>query len=1127
MRKTLKIAALAMLTGGFLLLGASSLQAAGTPSAEPAQQDQVCRGVVLDTQGLGVIGASVLIKGQPVALGTVTDFDGNFVQVNAKKGDVLVISCIGYATQEVVFDGEPIRVVLADDNEMLQETVVTAYGGRQLRSKVTNSIATVKEDVITSGMHTNAAQALAGAVSGLRVQQTSGNPGANPTIVLRGGTTMAGDGSPLVIVDGAQRSLADLNPNDIESLEVLKDAGATAIYGARAANGVILITTKRGKSGHSAIGVRVKFSANFEQHPYEFLNSEDYLWYMRMAYKRSSEYITLSDGSKTGPANIGTLTGTQPYGTGNLYWDTDGSVLDGRVNSRALWGVFDNADGQYSSLLSNSNWASMKDPVTGHELVFWNGAAVPDINVKSPAFSQDYGLDFQGGNEKGSYYASLGYNHSEGNALDNDYNRLSFALNGDYKIRNWLTSSSSFNFAHTTWTPIKNGNSEAYYFNRSWSVPPTFRVTNADGEWNPSPRNSIQDGHVAISNPQRTYDYNTDKFNMNQSFTVTFAPWLNFKASASWYYEDTKQEYFLKDYLVGANRMYNSRESYDYYNRNLNETYTGIFNFNKSFNNLHTVSAMLGTEFLNQTTKGFDAYGRGADTDEFQDLALTEVGDTRDIDSWHSQNRILSFFGKVDYDYDAKYLLSVVARYDGYSRLAKQSRWGFFPGVSAGWVFSKEDFMQNLSDVISFAKLRMSYGANGSLDAIGNYQVFGAYGNTTKYLGSNSILFSTLPSPALLWEKSWTFETGLDISFFENSLNANVTYYNRHTSNKIANITIPSHTGTGTILSNNGEIQNQGVEFELGWRAVKTRDWNVTFNLNGAYNRNKIIKLPDNGLENNRQNAQQVYDPATGSLIWVGGYQEGQTPGDIYGPLAEGIYGSYGEIPGNLIDKTSGNNGSNGKWLYGPAAWDQLSDAEKRNSFPIQPGDVKWKDVNGDGVIDNYDLVKLGNAMPKWTGGFTANIAWKGLSLLGRFDYALDYKVIDNVTPWIMGNMQGTFNTISLVKDSYDIENNVAGKWPTYVWADQLGKRNYARTNNSLFVYEGSYLAFREVQLAYDLPQSLIGRIGIEKLQFYVSGQNLGYLTKAGLLGTPEYGANSWGSYRLPRTIIFGLNLTF
>ncbi len=1126
MKRFLKMTALALLTGGLLLAG-GKLYAAESAVTADAQQDQVCRGVVLDTQGLGVIGASVLIKGQPVALGTVTDFDGNFVQTNAKKGDVLVISCIGYVTQEVVFDGQAIRIVLAEDNEMLQETVVTAYGGRQLRTKVTNSISSVKEETLSSGMHTNPAQALSGAVAGLRVSQTSGDPGATPSIVLRGGTSLNGTGSPLIIIDGAQRSsLGDINPNDIESMEVLKDAGATAIYGARAANGVILVTTKRGKEGHSAINVRAKLSANYFWTPYEFLPSDEYLYYMRISYQRGTEVAKLSDGSWRGFANMSSLTGVQPYGTGNQYWDADGNILDGRVNSRALWGVFDNASGQYSSLLSDSaRWGKMVDPVTGHELVFWQGETVSDINFKSPALSQDYGIDFQGGNDKGSYYASIGYNHSEGNALDNDYNRLSFVFNGDYKIRNWLHSSSSFNFAHTTWTPIKNGNSHRNYFARALSLPPTFRVYNADGEYNPSPRGNIQDAAVGLSNPYRTYDYNTDKFNMTQAFTIFFTPWLNFKATASWYYEDTKQEYFMKDYLRGPNNWYRSRESYDYYNRNLNQNYTGIFNFNKTFG-AHTVTAMLGTEFLDQGRKGFDAYGYNAPTDEFQDLAYA-AKDTRDIDSWHSDNRVLSFFSKIDYDYDAKYLLSLVARYDGYSRLAKQNRWGFFPGVSAGWVFSKEDFMAGARDVISFAKLRVSYGANGNLDnVIGIYDVQGAYGSQTEYNGQKTILLSTLPVPALRWEKSWTFETGLDISFFENKLNTNFTFYNRHTSDKIANITVPSHTGVTGITSNNGEIRNRGVEFEINWRAVNTKDWKVNLALNGAYNRNKILKLPYNGLENNRQSAFQCYDPVTGEKIWVGGYQEGQEPGDLYGFVAEGIYRDYSEIPGELVDQSTAGWASSSIWLYGPAAWDRLSDAEKKGALPVQPGDVKWKDVNGDGIIDNYDRVKLGNSVPKWTGGFVANAAWKGLALTARFDYALGLTVFDGVTPWFMGNMQGTFNTIVQTRQSFNPETK-EGIYPTYYWADQLGKRNYYHDNTSMFVYNASYVAIRDITLSYDLPKSLVGRVGIERFNVFVTGQNLGYITQAKLLCSPEYGADNWGAYSLPRTLIFGTNITF
>ena len=364
------------------------------------------------------------------------------------------------------------------------------------------------------------------------------------------------------------------------------------------------------------------------------------------------------------------------------------------------------------------------------------------------------------------------------------------------------------------------------------------------------------------------------------------------------------------------------------------------------------------------------------------------------------------------------------------------------------------------------------------------------------------------------------------MSFFQNRLNTNLTYYNRHTADKIAQVTVPTHTGVSGILSNNGEVQNQGIEFEISARLVNTRDWKVNLGLNGAYNRNKIIKLPFNGLENNRQNAFQCYDPNTGDLIWVGGYQEGQTPGDLYGFVAEGIYRSYDEIPDYLVDESTAGWASSSIHLYGPKAWDALSDAEKKAGLPIQPGDTKWKDVNGDGKIDNYDRVKLGNTVPKWTGGFNANASWKGLTLSGRFDYALGHKVFDGVTPWFMGNMQGTFNTLVQTRDSYNPETG-EGIYPMYYWADQLGKRNYYHDNTSMFVYDASYLAIREITLGYDLPKKLTDAIHMQRVNVFVSGQNLGYITKAKLLCSPEYGADNWGAYSLPRTVIFGVNLTF
>lgn len=1091
-------------------------------------------GVVTDSSGEPLIGVNVLEDG--TTNGTVTDIDGNY-SINIGAGHTLTFRFVGYAPQTLNPQGKSkLDVQMQEDSEILDDVIVMAYGGKSNRAKLTNSVSKVDDKTLSSGIHSNPAQALSGAVAGLRVQQTSGDPGATPTVVLRGGTSLNGSGSPLVIVDGAERSMADINPQDIESMQVMKDAGATAIYGARAANGVILINTKRGKEGHSAINVRAKYGLNYYRDNYEYLDARDYLYYMRTAYYRGSHVAQLSDGSWMGPANYSTVNGTQPYGTGNIYRNSDGSIANGNKVNAANWSTmkYDPSNSDHQALLQKG-WQVMDDPLAtldpanyaGQQLIFKN-FQLRDYNINTPAVSQDYMVDMTGGNDKGSYYSSLGFNDSEGNATGNWYRRFTFTFNGDYKIRKWLTSSSSFNFANATWYGMTPTQSAANYFSRTMTVPPTFRGKNEDGDWLIGVRGT-GDANVLAYMDAYTQDNNTSKFTMSQAFNINFMPGLDLKISGSWYYYDDKEESFTKDHQKGVNSFYTTRNSSNYYSNMLNQTYNAVLTFNKLFCDVHNVNAMVGTEYYDSKTKGFSASGSGAPTDDFQDLSYTSTAEgKRSIDSWHNQNRILSFFGKFDYDFDGKYILSAVLRGDGFSRLAKDNRWGWFPGVSAGWLFNKEAFAQDWSDILSFGKARISYGANGNLDTnyIGNYTVQGAYGTTTNYNGSTANLLSTLPNPGLLWEKSNTFEVGVDLGFLQNRYNFNISYYNRHTTDKIASITLPSHSGTSSFLSNNGELQNQGIELEFKADIIKTKDLLWTVNLNAAYNKNKIISLPDNGLERNRQSAYQVYTGNGDEKIWVGGYQEGQTPGDIYAFKAKGLYTSASQIPGELIDKTSGNNGSNGKWLYGPDAWARLSDAEKKAGFPIQEGDVIWEDVNKDGVIDNYDRVKIGNAVPKWTGGLTSNLSWKGLTLTIRTDFALGYYVTDYRTPWIMGCMQGAFNTISLVKDAYVPETHTNGKYPTYTWADQLQKRNYAR-ETSMFIYKGDYLAIRELSLNYSMPKNWISKLRMEKVDFNVSAQNLGYITAATNMASPEYGADSMGGYALPRTIIFGVNIGF
>lgn len=1117
--------------------------------AVPQQAFRKITGTVTDMRGEPLIGVNVSLQG--TTNGTITDIDGKYsLEVPASQA-VLQFSYVGYLPTVANADGKTVLDVrMKEDVEQLDEVVVTGYGGTQIRSKLTNSIASVKEENLSVGLFSNPAQALSGTVSGLRVIQSSGNPSAAPTIVLRGGTNLDGTGSPLVIIDGQLREdLSDINPEDIESMEVLKDAGATALYGARANNGVVLVSTKRGKAGRTSINVKAKFGLNYLNTPYDFMNAGDYLYWMRSAYQKSAQVFKSSAGAWVGTTNLSSLSGVQPYGTGNAYWaDAARTIpLDGNKDSRAVWSPM-----IYTSDLSfllNQGWQTMIDPVFGDEIIYkeWSTRE----NIKTPAISQDYNISVSGGNDKGSYYAGLGYNRTEGLPLDLYYQRITATFNADYKIRSWLTSSTNFSFANAKKNALPNGRedtkkNEDHFFTSVLSTPPTMRGENPNGE--PLLGAGAAGGNLIVNLDKYKRENTTDKITIGQSFKFDLMKNLYLKLGAIWMYDEGFYESFDRDFRTGSDTWDRSRKSSAEFERTHRQTYNAVANYDLVFLREHTLNVLAGFEYYDEYRKGFSAAGSGAPTDEFGDLELTATGDKkRDIDSWHERQRILSFFGRVNYDFQGKYLLSATLRNDGYSILLGDNRWGVFPGVSAGWVFGKENFMQALRSIVSFAKLRASFGLNGNVSNIsGEYVKNGAYDLQGSYItkpygGQIGYLLGTLPNPGLRWEKSSTFETGLDISFLENKFNANFTFYNRRTQDKYADIPLPGSSGIKTFRTNNGEIRNRGLEIELGVKALRTDDWSWDINVNAAFNKNKILKLPYNGLERNRQNAVQVYDPKTGELIWVGGYQEGQEPGALYAFQADGLYKDESEIPGNLIDRTSGDNGSNGLVLYGPEAWAQLTDAQKIQAngnaaaLPVQPGDVRWRDVNGDGVIDDYDRVKMGNKTPRWTGGINSTLKYKGFTLYARMDYGLGFKIIDSRLPWIMGNMVGYYNTVEKTKETWTPENPGA-KYPTYTWADQLEKRNYARPS-SMFVYNGNYLAFREISLTYSLPQNLLSKWNIQQLDFTVTGQNLGYLTAAKNVHSPELsnsdgiwseeGPDRSGGYPLPRTVIFGINLTF
>ena len=1078
-------------------------------------QKKKTSGVIVDQSGFEIIGASIIEVG--TTNGTITDLDGRFSLMVVSNAQ-LEISYIGYQKKVVSVKNQKfLKIVLKEDTEILDEVVVTAYGGKQLRSKVTNSISKVDKGIFKNGAYSDPAKALIGAVSGMSVIPNSASPTSSPTIILRGGTNFNGSGSPLYIVDGQLRTMQGLNPEDIESMEVLKDAGATAIYGARANNGVILITTKKGVSGKSSINVKTKLSINYFNNPYDFLNARDYIHTYRTSTYNGAHIYQDSKGAWKGWCNMATVNGASPAGTGNIYFDNDGNPVDGNKNPLAVWSTMIYND--KLAFLLDDGWQKMQDPISDNELIFYD-FSMEDVNIKTPSYTQDYNISASGGNDEAHYYSCLGFNKDNGEVPGNFYQRLNFTFNGDYKIKPWLKSISSFKYIKEDWKglPASQGG-EANYFGRVIGAPPTMRGKNPNGEWLLG--KSSSDGNQLVTVNQRKRKANRNQLDMNQAFEFNIIDGLKFRVSAFWLFREDFSENFDKDYLIKPGVMSQKRTAYNKMDRKLSQTYTSLLTYNKKFGE-HSVDLMAGTEYYRNKRYGFNCSGINAPTDDFQDLTYTSTDEgLRRMDSWHNEERILSFFGRANYDYQSKYLMSFVIRKDGYSKLIGDNRWGIFPGISTGWVFGKEDFMEPYRDIVSFAKLRASYGVNGNVSGIGLYELQGSY-SSNKYNGNVGFRLNDLPSPFLVWEKSHTFEVGLDLSFLENRINTNFSFYNRRTLDKFANIPLPSSSGKNSIRSNNGEIQNQGLEFDLGFKILQMNQLTWNMKVNGAFSKSKVTKLPDNGVQNNRQGGTQVYDPNNPeNLIWVGGYQEGQRPGQIYCYEYQGVYKSYDEIPGDLVDIQGG------KTLYGPDAWAALSDVEKLKGWPIQPGDAVWRDVNGDDRIDSFDRVKVGNVRPTVTGGFSTDLNWKGFTLGARFDYALGHYVYDSREQWILGGGQGSFNMLTKTKDRAWSENNSNGDLPIYGIADANGKRNYQRYN-TIFAKKGDYLAFRELSLNYTLPKSVLSTLNVQNITVSVTGQNLGYWTASKDLRNPDmYRGNNNGRYSLPTNLIFGLNLAF
>ena len=692
MLKRLKSVSMLLFLMGTTTGAAYAVPVSGITDVEITQQSETCTGVVKDGTGETVIGASVIVKG--TTNGTITDFDGNFTLTNVKNGDVIQISFVGYKTQEIKYVGQSLNIILKDDTEVLDEVVITGYGGSQKRAALTTAISKLDNSVLKNAAYSNAGQSLQGSVTGLRVVNTTGQPGTNPDITLRGGATITGENSnALVVVDGIVRnSMSDVNPSDIESIQILKDAASTAIYGARANGGVILIETKSGKEGKTSINYKFKIGKNFTRKGYEFCNAEDYIYYNRLGYLR------------TGRTNVDTQQG---YGIGNSLFDIQ-YLTD------------DNAH------LKNEGWSVMDDPFyEGKQILFKDYSGQLDDEVfSSSAITQDHYLNITGGNDKSTFASSLGYYNEDGMIKGTGFQRFSGSFNASYKILPILNVKAGVSYVWSTRPELWIGSYEFFY--RTRSQRPTWNPWNEDGT--PAAGFGTGDGNPVYYRDKLTQKNSTTRATYNIGFTLDILPkQLVLNGNASLLNYDYQREKFNKAYQTQTTTTPETTrqaeawvQKYQQVQLNASLTYTG------TFAEKHNLEAMIGGEYYTYNQFDFEAKTQGSPTD---DVPTLNVGSNRTFTRTEkTAYRILSGFGRINYNYNMKYLLSFTARYDGISRL-KDNRWGFFPGVSVGWNVMEEDFWKDskVSGVISNLKPRVSYGVNGNVNGIGNYEVYGEY----------------------------------------------------------------------------------------------------------------------------------------------------------------------------------------------------------------------------------------------------------------------------------------------------------------------------------------------------------------------------------------------------------------
>lgn len=1025
-------------------------------------QGVTVKGTVLDENQEPLIGATVQVKGE--STGAAADLDGNFT-LKAKKNATLVVSYIGYLTQEVRLQGKTqVTIQLTPDSKTLDEVVVVGYGTMK-KSDLTGSVASVASKDIEGFQASSVAGALGGQIAGVQITSTDGTPGAGFNISIRGVGTLTGDASPLYIVDGFEVSSIDhLSNSDIESIEVLKDASSSAIYGARAANGVVLVTTKSAKVGKTTV-----------------------------TYNGSATYRKISK----------TLDVLSPYEFVRLQGDVDAKFTD------TYYKIGDETEGvpyKYQSL----------DDYIGVTGVDWQGETF------NPTWSQDHNVTIMGGTDNTKYNGSLSRYVENGIFKNSGFDRTTAKFRLDQKINKKLSFNLTVNYAMTNRKGVGTSGDSGRFnmLAQILSARPTggLKMTNEELLASAIDPEMLASGEsLAQVNPVKqaesvTNEKRAEMWSANASINWQIIKGLTFKTSGSYNTTNNRTDIFYRD---GSKEAYrNGQKPYGrtQMGRDVRWTNTNTLTWKDKVKK-HNYDVMLAHEVSFRSSE----YLLGEAMDfPFDNLGNDNLGlgaTPSKVNTDYYDKTLLSFFARANYNYDNRYLLTATVRTDGSTVFSNKNKWGFFPSFSAAWRVSEEAFMKDLKWLSNF-KVRFGWGIVGN-DRISNYLSLDMYSNVKYGLGNNTVTVLTpkqLKNSNLKWEGSSSVNLGLDLGFLDNRLNVTADFFIKNTKDLLLAQSLAQATGFTSQWQNIGKIQNRGIELSISSTNIQTKDFTWSTNFNISFIRNELKALADGA---SHMYARSGFDSNFTGYDYIA--KVGESLGLIYGYEFDGIYqydDFYTDTDGKLTLKPGITQNS------------RYNTGIKGDANGARPGAVKYKDQDGDGDITTNDRTVIGNAMPKWFGGITNTFEYKGFDLSFMFQFNYGNDIYNATSLYATQSRSGRRNMLAEVADRWS-ETNASNLVPStrgYITNDV-----YSRfvEDGSFLRLKNLTLGYTLPKKWTNKFHASRLRVYVTGQNLFCLNNYSGYDPEVNSLNNPMMPGLDWGAYPKSRVFTVGLDLQF